>query len=218
MEFKKEINEKYKGSLTIEAAFIVPMVTCVMIFLSILLYSRCYAQIIVDNCLNRVSSSWYGVEDRLAVDNNVAGRAESIGYVLSQITTSTTNEARKQRLKEEITNSIEHGSPMKVNVDVDLDAQSSIFSETVNVSVTCKYKLPMKGIFGIFQVGDSEGNIEEVIKRNITVASSEGQSRAYSFTKKKLIGLFKTVVGEDAIEKFNDSIEVIKDGFDQFID
>ncbi|MGL5477909.1 MAG: hypothetical protein ACRDCB_02505 [Clostridium sp.] len=219
MKFKN----KSKGSITVEAAFIVPMITCILIliiFMGILLYSKFYASVSVNNSISRASASWYGVEDEIAntdeYGNPVKG-SESLGYVLAGINTSKSVESKLNALKKDIKNKIEKGSPMKVNVEVTTNRNSAVILDNIQVKVVCKYRLPMKGVFGIFQVGDEKGNVQEVIERSVSISSSENNTRTYTFTKKMLVEIVELFAGEDLVTKFKEIIGGIKDAFNNFV-
>lgn len=163
--------KKSKGVLTLEAALIMPLiiyVVLIMIFLSMLIYSRIYVALSTNNVVLTVSRDWYSMETKGGLVGGMLGTKEAI-------------KGKELLIENAIKEKIQKGTLMEVEIEnVSAKQSGFIIGDKLKVEVTTKYKLPLPGIFKLF---GNDGTISDSYKKEVKLSNTEANMRAVSYAK-----------------------------------
>lgn len=195
--------KKNKGSLTLEAALIMPLViymVFLMISMSLYIYTRVHVAISINNVSTVASAQWYSIGSEFDVSNAASITGNAIG-------TSLSGNKKIEVLKSMLERRINKGTPIKVISEISADRVNYLVGEKVILNVNCTYNPPLKGIYKFF------GATEETFKSNyvkvIKLSNNESNMRTVSYVK-DLIGRVKDDVKE-ALDNFENALKGVGD-------
>lgn len=197
--------EKMKGSLTIEAALIIPFITfliLIIIFMSITIYSMLYANIVINSSTNDISNRWNG-----NFSNN--------NFHAFNMYKGSNRDSLKAEIENVIKENIDLRIPVKVNTEVSVNDNGTIFWDNVSIDVKCDFEMPFSGMFAMF---GSYNKMTKVYTKNLKIANSAEGLRVMYYAKNLGRSLKEFIPNGSKLEEFIDIIENVKEGFDAYLE
>lgn len=191
--------KKSKGMLTIEAALVMPLViyiVFIMIFTFLFIYTRVYVALSTNHVMAQATAQWYSTGSDF--DTTKSG-GSIIGQALSM---SLSTDKKEQIIEEKIRTKVENGSPMKVDLGVNVKTSNYIIGQKVKIEVEGKYKLPLSGIFKLMGI-TKDGTITDTYKRTLNLSNTEDNIRTITYASKLV---------NDNVDEILDKIENVLSG------
>lgn len=165
--------KKSKGVLTLEAALIMPLiiyVVLIMIFLSMLIYTRTYVSLSTNYIVSTMTNDWYSIETKGGLIGGLFGTKSAL-------------QEKKAAIEKMIVDKINSGAPMSVESKVDVDPTSYLIGDRLEIKVEAKYKMPLPGLFKMFGLADSEGKVTDTYTKVVRLSNAESNMRVISYGK-----------------------------------
>lgn len=199
--------EKMKGSLTIEAALIIPFITfliLIIIFISITVYSMLYSSMVINNATTNIVSKWNG--------SNGTGGFHALDMYKS---------SDRNSLISEIENVIEKEIDLKIPITVDTNVNIydgwTVFYDHVTIEVTCDFKMPFEGMFRLF---NSDAKLSKKYRKNIQIANSAEGLRVVNYAGNLAESIQQIIKWKlpdgSTVRNIMDVIEKVKEGFGEY--
>lgn len=183
--------KKSKGMLTLEAALVMPLViytVFIMIFTFLFIYTRVYVLLSTNYVMAQATAQWYSVGSDF--DSTKEG-----GSVIGQALGMALSTSKKEKIIEEkIRTKVDDGSPMKVDLKVNVNTSNYIIGQRLHIKVKGKYKLPLSGIFKIMGL-TKDGTITDTYKRTLNLANAEDNIRTVTYVSKLVNKNIDSVLG-----------------------
>lgn len=196
-----------RGSLTIEAALIVPIITfliLIVIFFSITIYSMIYASMVVDNATTNIVSRWNDSESANSFHALDMYRSYNRSSLIADINNTVTNEINLK-------------IPVTVDTNVSIEDNWGVFWDYVTINVTCDFKMPLEGMFRLF---NSDGKITKVYRRNIQISNSTEGLRVVKYAGNMADSIMKIAQWKfpdgTVARNLMDIVEKVKEGFSEY--
>lgn len=206
MNLRKK-KEEMKGSLTIEAALIIPLITFLILivtFFTITIYSMIYSSMVINNATNSLVTRW---NDR---DNTG-------GFHASSMYSGINRNSLVSEIENVIKDEIDLKLPITVNTQVSIDDSWGVFWDYVTVEVKCDFEMPFGGLFAMF---NSDGKVSKVYRRNVQIANSTEGLRVVKFAGNLADSITQMVKWKypdgSTVGSFIDIIEKVKEGFSEY--
>lgn len=196
--------KKSKGVLTLEAALVMPVVIYtmfLMIFLSLLIYTRIYVAISVNKATAIATAYWY--DSNSPIYNKENNGSSIIANAIGTIGSSHIKEDNIKALVEEKIDA----APMNiVKSKVSVDSKNYLIYNNLIVDVECTYKPPLAGLFKLFGLS-KDGTISDTFRKEVKLSSTEENMRAITYIGKLINKATEDGKIQDAIEGAGNSID-----------
>ncbi|WP_294353517.1 hypothetical protein [uncultured Clostridium sp.] len=199
--------EKMKGSLTIEAALIIPFITfliLIIIFISITIYSMLHSSMVINNATTNIVSKWNG--------SNGTGEFHALDMYKSSDRNSLISEIENVIKKE-----IDLRIPITVDTYVDIYDGWTVFYDYVTIEVTCDFKMPFEGMFRLF---NSDAKLSKKYRKNIQIANSAEGLRVVNYAGNLAESIQQIIKWKlpdgSTVRNIMDVIEKVKEGFGEY--
>lgn len=159
-----KLNRKYKGSMTIEASLVMPLVFVViaaLIYIGIILYQKVYLQSLADFLAERTAATWSSSNKDILTGQRTADQSKDSLYTALYDYEKGTKMEKLQDFCDKYMDKysiLKSASTNKIKPEV----TNYIFYKKVTVDINASYKVPGGGIFRI--VGMNSGAIPINIK------------------------------------------------------
>lgn len=171
--------KKNKGSLTLEAALIMPLViyiVFIMISLTFFIYSRIYVGISINHTIAQATSQWYNIDSDYGAESK-----DRYGVVANAIGTTLASSAKVDTFKNKLSEKIDKGVIVKIDYDVDVKRYNYLVGEKLVINIKCKYNLPLGGLFKLMGLS-KDGTITDNFKKVVMLSNTEDNMRTISYT------------------------------------
>lgn len=199
-----EKKESMKGSLTIEAALIIPFITflvLIVIFFTVTIYSMLYSSMVINNATNNLVTRWN--------DRESTGEFHALSMYRGINRSSLVAE-----IENTIKDEIDLRLPVTVNTQVSINDDWGVFWNYVTVEVKCDFQMPLSGMFRLF---NSDGKVSKTYRRNVQIANSTEGLRVVKFAGNLADSITQMVKWKfsdgSTVGSIIDIIEKIKEGF-----
>ena len=206
MDFNSKKNGM-KGSLTIEAALIIPFITFLIlaiIFISITIYSMLYSSMVINNATTNIVSKWNG--------SNGTGEFHALDMYKSSDRNSLISEVKNVIEKE-----IDLRIPITVDTDVNINNGWTVFYDYVTIEVTCNFKMPFEGMFRLLS---SDAKLTKKYRKNIQIANSAEGLRVVNYAGNLAESIQQIIKWKlpdgSSVRNIMDVIEKVKEGFNEY--
>lgn len=201
---------KKKGSITIEAALIVPLVTAmliVLIFFGILGYSRVIASVIINDTANKISSTWNSNSGEFSKYIESEGGNSSKARALYF---SSDAEAAEGKVRDYLVGEIERSLPIKPTVSAEVKRSNYLIAESFHLEVSCIYSFPFESMFRFIGM---ENIINDKYNKGIVVSDSVGNMRTIKYAKGLVGRVMDNLEGSSVMTKIQEVMNKVKSKF-----
>lgn len=172
--------KKNKGSLTLEAALIMPLViyiVFIMISLTLFLYSRIYVGISINHTIAQATSKWYNIDSEYGADSK-----NKYGVVANAIGTTLASGAKVDTFKEKLMERVNKGVIVGIDCNINAKSYNYLVGEKLVVDVECTYKLPLGALFKLIGLTNQNGTVTDKYKKVVMLSNTEDNMRTISYT------------------------------------
>lgn len=152
----KDKMKNQNGSITVEAAIIVPIViiaVMITLYIVLIIFQSCIMQLVANNAAERAADIWF--KENSALETGKISKQDIVRLGLYR-RWSFDNSDDEGILRENAANTLQRASILKVkNLKVDITHQNIILSQKINVELSASYSNPLGGLTRMWGLGSS---------------------------------------------------------------